>query len=105
MSSPSALPLARELERAMPERPFSVEFWAGTRVPGTGDGPTFAVRPPAAVARAVRSPGHPGLGRAYLAREPALHDLQPALQLLGRWDPPPPNPPTPVRPPPPPPPP
>ena len=51
MRSPSAQTLARELERAMPDRPFAVEFWDGTRAPGTGGGPTFVVRSPAAVAR------------------------------------------------------
>src|SRR5436190_9525952 len=86
MSSPSALPLARELERAMPERPFSVEFWDGTRVPGTGDGPTFAVRSPAAVARAVRSPGQLGLGRAYVAGELYVDDVEAVVQILGRWE-------------------
>jgi cyclopropane-fatty-acyl-phospholipid synthase len=87
--SPSAMPLARELERAMPERPFAVEFWDGTRVPGTGEGPTFSVRSPAAVARAVRSPGQLGLGRAYVAGELDVDDVEGVLALLDRWQPPP----------------
>jgi cyclopropane-fatty-acyl-phospholipid synthase len=89
MRSPSALPLARELERAMPERPFAVEFWDGSRVPGTGDGPTFAVRSPAAVSRALRSPGELGLGRAYVAGEVDVDDVEAVVGILGRWKAPP----------------
>ena len=91
MRSPSAQPLARELERAMPERPFAVEFWDGTRVPrtGTGNGPTFSIRSPAAVARAVRSPGELGLGRAYVAGELDVDDVEAVVGLLGRWEAPP----------------
>ncbi len=90
MRSPSATPLARELERAMPERPFAVEFWDGTRVPGTAsDGPTFSVRSPAAVARAVRSPGQLGLGRAYVAGELDADDVEAVVRLIGAWEPPP----------------
>ena len=91
MRSPSAQPLARELERAMPERPFAVEFWDGTRVPGTGNGggPTFSIRSPAAVSRVVRSPGELGLGRAYVAGELDVDDVEAVVRLLGRWEAPP----------------
>ena len=35
-------PLRREIETRIPERPFAVEFWDGSRLPSTsGDGPTF----------------------------------------------------------------
>ena len=35
-------PLRREVEARMPERPFTVEFWDGTRLAASdGDGPTF----------------------------------------------------------------
>jgi cyclopropane-fatty-acyl-phospholipid synthase len=89
MRSPSALLLARELERAMPERPFVVEFWDGSRVPGTGEGPTFSVRSPAAVARALRSPGELGLGRAYVAGDLDVDDVEAVVGILGRWEAPP----------------
>jgi cyclopropane-fatty-acyl-phospholipid synthase len=86
MRSPSAQPLARELERALPERPFAVEFWDGARVPGTGSGPTFSVRSPRAVSRVARSPGELGLGRAYVAGELDVDDVDAAIRLLGRWE-------------------
>jgi cyclopropane-fatty-acyl-phospholipid synthase len=89
MRSPSALLLARELERAMPERPFAVEFWDGSRVPGTREGPTFSVRSPAAVARALRSPGELGLGRAYVAGDLDVDDVEAVVGILGRWEAPP----------------
>ena len=89
MRSPSAQPLARELERALPERPFAVEFWDGTRVPGTGAGPTFSVRSPRAVARVARSRGQLGLGRAYVAGELEVDDVDAVVKLLGRWEAPP----------------
>src|SRR3954468_13536498 len=82
--------LASELERAVPERPFAVEFWDGTRLPSTdGAGPTFLVRSPAAVAHALRAPGQLGLGRAYVSGEIDVDDLDSVLELLGSWQPPP----------------
>ena len=90
MALASTAPLRRELERALPERPFSVEFWDGTRVPATtGDGVTFAVRSPAALAHLLRAPGQLGIGRAYVAGELEPDDLQGALELLDAWSPPP----------------
>ena len=51
-------PLRREIEARIPERPFTVEFWDGTRLPSTaGDGPTFSVRSPRAAAHVLRAPG------------------------------------------------
>jgi cyclopropane-fatty-acyl-phospholipid synthase len=88
MRSPSATPLARELERTLPERPFAVEFWDGTRVPGTDGGPTFLVRSPAAVGRVLRSPGQLGLGRAYVSGELDADDVEAVVELIGRWQPP-----------------
>jgi cyclopropane-fatty-acyl-phospholipid synthase len=82
--------LRRELEVALPDRPFCVEFWDGTRVPNTaGGGPTFTVRSPAAVAHALRAPGQLGLGRAYVSGALAVDDLDAALELLNDWRPPP----------------
>ena len=31
----STAPLRREIEARIPERPFTVEFWDGTRLPAT----------------------------------------------------------------------
>jgi cyclopropane-fatty-acyl-phospholipid synthase len=88
MGAPSPAPLARELQRAVPERPFGVEFWDGMRVPGTAPGPTFVVRSPSAVARALRAPGQLGLGRAYVAGELEAEDLEAVIRLLDDWEPP-----------------
>ena len=49
-------PLRREVERALPSRPFALRFWDGTELPATDGGnnsdparpaPTFTVRSPA----------------------------------------------------------
>ncbi len=51
-------PLVQEIERAFPERPFTVELWDGSRLPSTnGGGPTFTARSPDALAYAVSAPG------------------------------------------------
>src|SRR5690349_20000651 len=82
--------LAAELRRAMPERPFGVEFWDGTRLGSTdGAGPTFLVRSPVAVAHAARAPGQLGLGRAYVSGTLAVDDLDALIALLQTWKPPP----------------
>ena len=48
-------PLRHELAQALPERPFSIEFWDGSRLDATnGGGPTFHVRSPADVAVALK---------------------------------------------------
>jgi cyclopropane-fatty-acyl-phospholipid synthase len=82
-------PLRRELERALPSRPFSVEFWDGARLASTnGGGPTFRARSPAAVAHALRAPGQLGLGRAYVSGQLQVDDLDAVVRLLGSWRPP-----------------
>ena len=82
-------PLRTELERTLPTRPFSVELWDGSRLPATtGNGPTFRVRSPGAVAQALRAPGQLGLGRAYVSGELDVDDLDAVLELLGTWKPP-----------------
>ncbi|MDX6667062.1 MAG: cyclopropane-fatty-acyl-phospholipid synthase [Solirubrobacteraceae bacterium] len=88
MTSTPAAALGRELERSLPDRPFSVDFWDGTRVPATAPGPTFSVRSPDAVARALRAPGQLGLGRAYVAGELEVDDVDGVVHLLDHWDPP-----------------
>jgi cyclopropane-fatty-acyl-phospholipid synthase len=82
-------PLRREVARALPQRPFSVRFWDGSELPATsGGGPTFSVRSPRAVAHALRAPGQLGLGRAYVAGEIEVDDLDAVLALLESWKPP-----------------
>src|SRR2546423_7665478 len=88
MPSPRIAPLARELERSLPDRPFSVEFWDGTRVAGTRPGPRFRVGSPEAIARVLRAPGELGLGRAYVADELDVDDMDAVIALLGIWEPP-----------------
>jgi len=79
-----------ELNRALPERPFSVSLWDGTELASTnGNGPTFRVRSPAAMAHVLRAPGQLGVGRAYVSGELDVDDLDAALELLDSWQPPP----------------
>ncbi len=83
-------PLRREVARALPHRPFTLRFWDGSELPSTaGDGPAFIVRSPRAVAHALRAPGQLGLGRAYVAGELAVDDLDAVMRLLDTWTPPP----------------
>jgi cyclopropane-fatty-acyl-phospholipid synthase len=83
-------PLRREIEARLPERPFTIEFWDGTRVPSTsGNGPTFSVRSPRAAAHVLRAPGQLGLGRAYVSGELEVDDIDAVIELLESWKPPP----------------
>jgi cyclopropane-fatty-acyl-phospholipid synthase len=82
------LPLRREIETRIPERPFNVEFWDGTRLPAAGDGPTFYVRSPRAAAHVLRAPGQLGLGRAYVSGEIEVDDMDAVISLLDTWKPP-----------------
>jgi cyclopropane-fatty-acyl-phospholipid synthase len=82
-------PLRREIEARIPERPFTVEFWDGTRLRSTdGDGPTFFVRSPRAAAHALRAPGQLGLGRAYVSGEIEVDDMDAVIEVLDSWQPP-----------------
>jgi cyclopropane-fatty-acyl-phospholipid synthase len=86
----STAPLRREIEARLPERPFTVEFWDGTKLPSiSGDGPTFRVRSPRAAAHVLRAPGQLGLGRAYVSGEIEVDDIDAVIQLLDSWQPPP----------------
>ena len=81
--------LRREIEARIPERPFTVEFWDGTRLPSTGgDGPTFSVRSPRAAAHVLLAPGQLGLGRAYVSGEIEVDDIEAVIDLLDGWQPP-----------------
>src|SRR3954462_13088304 len=82
-------PLRREIEPRPPERPFTIEFWDGSVVASTsGDGPTFSVRSPKALAHALRAPGQLGLGRAYVSGEIEVDDIDAVIRVLGGWQPP-----------------
>lgn len=86
-------PLRDELAAALPERPFELRLWDGSRLPSTGaDGdrrPVFEARSPRAVAYALLAPGQLGLSRAYVSGELAVDDLDAVLDLLRDWTPPP----------------
>src|SRR5918996_832971 len=82
--------LCREIERALPDRPFAIEFWDGGRVkPSNGAGPTLRFRSPRAIAHVLRSPGQLGLGRAYVYGDIETDDLDGVIALIGRWKAPP----------------
>jgi len=90
-------PLRRELETALPQRPFSIVFWDGTRLASNDGGaastngrtPTFSLRSPGALAHALRAPGQLGIGRAYVAGELEVDDLDAALEVVDAWKAPP----------------
>jgi cyclopropane-fatty-acyl-phospholipid synthase len=83
-------PLVKEIERAFPERPFTIELWDGSKVPATnGGGPTFKARSEDALAYAVAAPGQLGLGRAYVAGEIEIDDIDGVIGVLNEWKPPP----------------
>ncbi len=86
-------PLRREVARALPQRPFTLRFWDGSAVEANaaanGSVPTFTVRSPRAVAHALRAPGQLGLGRAYVAGDLEIDDVDAVLGLLDTWQPPP----------------
>jgi cyclopropane-fatty-acyl-phospholipid synthase len=77
--------LRRSIERALPDRPFTIELWDGSRVPATRSGPTLTVRSPRAIGHLLRAPGELGLGRAYVCGEIEVDDLDGVIALLGRW--------------------
>lgn len=85
----STAPLRREIEARIPDRPFTVEFWDGTKLPSSGgDGPTFFIRSPRAAAHVLRAPGQLGLGRAYVSGEIEVDDMDAVIEVLDGWQPP-----------------
>jgi cyclopropane-fatty-acyl-phospholipid synthase len=80
---------ARELETALPDRPFAVELWDGTRLPSTNGaaGPVFRVTGPDAIAHVLRAPGQLGIGRAYVTGGVEVDDLDAVIDLLNTWRP------------------
>src|SRR3954452_23778787 len=88
----STQPLLTEIQRAFPERPFTIELWDGSRVPSTGTnggGPTFRARSKDALAYAVAAPGQLGLGRAYVSGAIEIDDMDAVIDVLNDWKPPP----------------
>jgi cyclopropane-fatty-acyl-phospholipid synthase len=83
-------PLRREIQRALPERPFAVDLWDGSSIPSTSDGggPRFTVNSPRALAHLVRAPGELGLGRAYVTGDLDVDDLMAVMRVVDTWDPP-----------------
>jgi cyclopropane-fatty-acyl-phospholipid synthase len=81
--------IAREIERLVPDRPFTIQFWDGTAIPATRPGgPTLTVRSPRAIAHALRAPGQLGLSRAYVSGELEVDDLDALVHLFDIWNPP-----------------
>ncbi|MET0835168.1 MAG: cyclopropane-fatty-acyl-phospholipid synthase family protein [Thermoleophilaceae bacterium] len=88
-SSSRTAPLLAVIERAIPERPFSIVLWDGSRLPSTeGGGPTFTARSRSALAHVLRAPGQLGLGRAYVSGALEVDDIDAVLEVLGSWQPP-----------------
>jgi cyclopropane-fatty-acyl-phospholipid synthase len=85
----STAPLRRELEQALPQRPFAIRFWDGTSVRATEQpAPTFTIHSPKALAHVLRAPGELGLGRAYAQGLIEADDIEGALHLVDHYEPP-----------------
>jgi cyclopropane-fatty-acyl-phospholipid synthase len=85
-TSSRTAPLLAEIERTVPERPFSIVLWDGSRLPSTnGGGPTFTARSRSALAHVLRAPGQLGLGRAYVSGALEVDDIDAVLEVLGSW--------------------
>jgi cyclopropane-fatty-acyl-phospholipid synthase len=79
-------PLRREIQAALPRRPFTLRFWDGMIVPATEpDAPTFEFHSPTALAHVLRAPGELGLGRAYVAGLLTVDDLDASLRLVDTF--------------------
>jgi cyclopropane-fatty-acyl-phospholipid synthase len=90
MQLTSTQPLREAIAEALPDRPFTIAFWDGTRVESTSsNGPTFTAHSPQALVQALRAPGQLGLGRAYVGGSLSVDDMDAVIELLDTWDPPP----------------
>jgi len=87
-SRPAAL--RAEIVHALPDRPFTIEWWDGETTPPTREGgPVFTVKSPLALGHALRAPGQLGIGRAYVTGELEIDDIEKVIELLKTWQPPP----------------
>lgn len=81
--------LRDQIERALPDRPFAIEWWDGVRTEATSQSDlVFKVRSPQALGHALRAPGQLGIGRAYVAGQLEPNDIDAAVDLLQHWKPP-----------------
>ena len=80
-------PLRREIEAALPRRPFAIKFWDGTAVAATeADAPTFSIHSPQAIAHVLRAPSELGLGRAYVLGLIDVDDIDKALRIVDTFE-------------------
>jgi len=83
-------PLRRALAGAIPARPFALEFWDHSELAATEpDAPRFMIRSPQAITRMLAAPGELGIGRAYVAGELDVDDIDGAIAVVTGWTPPP----------------
>jgi cyclopropane-fatty-acyl-phospholipid synthase len=81
--------LRRQVEAALPRRPFAISFWDGTSVAATEpDAPTFRLLSPQALAHAVRAPGELGLGRAFVLGLIESDSVEGAIRVIDTFEPP-----------------
>src|SRR5262249_15137926 len=85
----STAALRREIEQALPDRPFSIELWDGTAVRATREGPTLSIRSPRAIGHVLRAPGGLGPGRGHVCGDIDADDPRGIISPLGTVDPPP----------------
>jgi cyclopropane-fatty-acyl-phospholipid synthase len=82
-------PLRREIEAALPRRPFAIRFWDGTSIEATEpDAPMFSFLSPEALAHVIRAPGELGLGRAYVLGLIEADSIERALAVVDTYEPP-----------------
>ncbi len=81
--------LRRQIEAALPRRPFAISFWDGTSVAATEpDSPTFRLLAPEALAHVVRAPGELGLGRAFVLGLIESDSVEGAIRVIDTFEPP-----------------
>jgi cyclopropane-fatty-acyl-phospholipid synthase len=79
--------LRRQIEAALPRRPFAISFWDGTSVAATEpDAPTFRLLSPQALAHVVRAPGELGLGRAFVLGLIDADSIEGAIRVIDTFE-------------------
>jgi cyclopropane-fatty-acyl-phospholipid synthase len=68
------------------DRGDAAKLTGGNGIGAPSTGPTFTVRSPRAVAHVVRAPGELGLGRAYVAGDLEVDDLDRAIDLIDTFE-------------------